>query len=275
MSERIKEILETKFEKELFEASIQNLNDTGNKLRYNNFAYSIRELSRHFLYRLSPDENVKACSWFKELTENGKPTRKQRMKYAIQGGITEEILKRLNFDTKELDKEVTLIKKTIDSLSKYTHINEDTFDLKISKVDEMSQKVFMSLEILVDKIRMCRNNILEFLSELIEESLLEEIIFNNYENVDALARRYSINDSDINNYYISEISNDSIVVSVSGDINFILEYGSNSERREGDGHDINISFPFSTKIHFKITDEFPKSEFEVDEFGVNTEKWYS
>jgi hypothetical protein len=46
--EKIKELLTTDFESELFSASIASLNDTANKLRFNNFAYSIRELSRHF-----------------------------------------------------------------------------------------------------------------------------------------------------------------------------------------------------------------------------------
>lgn len=44
----IKRLLKSQFETDLFEASLASLNKTGNKLRYNNFAYSIRELSRHF-----------------------------------------------------------------------------------------------------------------------------------------------------------------------------------------------------------------------------------
>lgn len=43
------------FEHDLFDAALYNLNDVHNKLRFNNFAYSLRELTRHILARLAPD----------------------------------------------------------------------------------------------------------------------------------------------------------------------------------------------------------------------------
>lgn len=61
MITKIKSILNGEFEASLFEASLVSLSDKGNKLRLNNFAYSIRELSRHFLKSLSPEGNIKNC----------------------------------------------------------------------------------------------------------------------------------------------------------------------------------------------------------------------
>ncbi len=274
MNKQIKEILESEFEKELFESAVYNLNNIDNKLRYNNFAYSIRELSRHFLHRLSPDENVKACIWFKKISENGKPTRTQRIKYAIQGGLTDKILKELDFDTVELNDEITSIKKTIDSLSKYTHINENTFNLEGGQVEEKANKVFEELKTFVERIILYRKSLANFLDGLVEEHMLEEVIFNSYENVGMLARRYSVDHSEINEYNIVEITNDSIIVDVYGEIHFNLEYGSNKERREGDGLDISKSFSFQTKIRYEIDESFPSDKFEVDDFGVNTDSWY-
>ena len=63
-SDQIKKILTSQFEIELFETALLCLNETENKLRYNNFAYSIRELSRHFLYSLSPTQKIKNSSWY-------------------------------------------------------------------------------------------------------------------------------------------------------------------------------------------------------------------
>ena len=57
-AEKIKQLLSNQFEQDLFEASLASLNDRTNKLRFNNFAYSIRELSRHFL-SLSTDKTKK------------------------------------------------------------------------------------------------------------------------------------------------------------------------------------------------------------------------
>lgn len=274
MKEEIKEILESEFEKELFDSSIHNLNDKENKLRYNNFAYSIRELSRHFLHRLAPEESVLSCKWFKVLTENGKPTRTQRIKYAIQGGITDKVLKNLNFEVDDLNEEIQSVKKTIDSLSKYTHINEDTFNLTDDQVIENSEEVFEKLKNFVERIKSCKNDLSVFLDGKVEESILEEIIFNNYENVGMLARRYSIDSTDISDYNITKINSETIVVDVYGAISFTLQYGSNKERREGDGLDISTSFPFQTKIRYEIGDTFPSENYEIDSFGVDTDSWY-
>ena len=42
-AEKIKQLLSNQFEQDLFEALLASLNDRTNKLRFNNFAYSIRE----------------------------------------------------------------------------------------------------------------------------------------------------------------------------------------------------------------------------------------
>lgn len=47
--------MKTSFEKDLLEAALKNLEDGKSKLRLNNFAYSARELTRHYLKRLAPD----------------------------------------------------------------------------------------------------------------------------------------------------------------------------------------------------------------------------
>ena len=49
------------FEQKLFLAAIANVDDTSNKLRLNNFAYSMRELIRIVLERLAKNKkDVKA-----------------------------------------------------------------------------------------------------------------------------------------------------------------------------------------------------------------------
>ncbi len=274
MKEQIKKILHSEFEIELFEAAIYNLNDKENKLRYNNFAYSIRELSRHFLHRLAPDGNVKECDWFKVITENGLPTRTQRIKYAIQGGINDEILNDLGFDSIELNKEVKSIKKTIDSLNKYTHINPESFYLQDKKINDMSTKVLTEFKTFTERIESYRDDLRQFLDGKIERHMIDGVIFNSYENVDMLAPHHFPEYSTISKYNVIEINQNSIVVEVFGDIHFTLEYGSRKERREGDGLDLHERFPFQTKIFYEISSDFPSNKYEIEEFDVDTEEWY-
>lgn len=274
MIKQIKKILSSEFEVELFESAIYNLNDKGNKLRYNNFAYSIRELSRHFLHRLAPNENVEESVWFKLETENGLPSRTQRIKYAIQGGINDETLNELGLDSDELNEEVKSIKKAIDSLSKYTHINPESFDLKNEEINEMSTKVLSEFKVFAERIESYREDLRYFLDGKIEEHMIDGVISNYYENVDILAPHHSLEFSEISEYHIIEINQDSIIVEVFGYIHFTLEYGSKKERREGDGLDLHETFPFQTKISYEISSDFPSNRYEVEPFDVDTQEWY-
>ena len=271
---KIKQLLTSEFELELFDAALASLNDKHNKLRYNNFAYSIRELSRHFLYNLAPELNIQNCSWYKKETDDGKPSRTQRIKYAIQGGIDDKTLKKWGFNVEELKHTIREIKGSIDSLSKYTHINPEVFNLSNAEIEEKSRETFSSFESFVKLIESYRAELKKFLDGHIEEHMIMSVVTNSFVNVDSLAPHYSLNHSDVTDYHISEINDREIIVNVSGDLYVTLEYGSNRERREGDGLDLDKDFPFETKIRYEIDESFPVSEYEVDEFDVDTSEWY-
>jgi hypothetical protein len=272
--EKIKRLLTNEFELNLFEASLASLSDGNNKLRFNNFAYSIRELSRHFLYNLAPEENVKDCVWFISETENAKPTRNQRIKYAIQGGIDNELLKKWGVDINEINEVINDVKDTINTLSKYTHINPEVFDINLAEVEKRSQEVLESFIGLVETIENYREFLKSFLDGHIEEHMVLSVVTNSFENIDNLAPHYSLEDSEIVLYHVSEINPHEIVVDVSGNVYVTLEYGSRQERREGDGLDIRQSFPFETKIRYQIDEDFPLNSYEVDDYGVDTSSWY-
>nr|WP_315151192.1 hypothetical protein [uncultured Flavobacterium sp.] len=272
--EQIKKLLTSQFEIELFEASIVSLNDINNKLRYNNFAYSIRELSRHFLYTLSPETNVKECIWFKAETEDGKPTRAQRIKYAVQGGISDEILEEWGFEIEELKETIRIVKKTIDTLSKYTHINPDVFNLTDQEISTNSETVLEAFILFVETIENYKEQIKSFLDGHIEEHMIYSVVTNFFENVDQLAPHHSLNYSEITEYNVSQITDSEIIVDVSGNLQVTLEYGSRNERREGDGLDLEESFPFETKIKYEIDKDFPTNKYEIDDYDVDTSEWY-
>lgn len=272
--QKIKKILKSDFENELFDASLKNLEDKYNKLRYHNFSYSIRELSRHFLNSLAPEERILDCSWFKVETDNGKPTRGQKIKYAIQGGLTDEILTNLGFDVDELKSIIKEVKTTIDSLSKYTHVNPESFNLTENEIEFNSQKVLETFEAFVETIDNYRETLKDFLDGKIEDHMIDTVIYNSYENIDSLAPHYSLEYGEVYEYHISEINDREIIVDVFGSLSITLEYGSRSERAIGDGLDIGESFPYETQIRYKISDKFPSDEYEVDSFDVDTSSWY-
>ena len=122
------------FETELFDAAIRNLDDRQNPLRFNNFAYSVRETIRHVLKRLAPDEEVLRAQWYKNDTERPEGvTRKQRAYFAVQGGLSDGYVRNsLGLDT---DADQKALGRAIDELNKYTHIERPTFGVPADLID--------------------------------------------------------------------------------------------------------------------------------------------
>ena len=274
MITKIKKILKSKFEIELFESALKNLEDEENKLRYNNFAYSIRELSRHFLYSLSPEENVKSCSWYATLTDDDKPTRAQRIKYAIQGGLSDKLLIELGFDIEELKEVIKDTKNIIGSLSKYTHINEDIFDIPKAEVESKSKEVLAIFAEFVETIDNYRQDLKSSLDGELDNHVLNEIVWSSFSKVDILAPHHIIEYSELDDYEIEEINDEFVVVFVNGNLNVTLEYGSKNERRAGDGLDLHESFPFTGIVKYKIETKFPSTNYKVEDLNVDTDSWY-
>ncbi|WP_421269554.1 hypothetical protein [Aeromonas veronii] len=114
----------------------KNLTEKLNPLRLNNYSYAMRELTRHVLYRLAPDDYVIACPWYKNETNKDKGvTRKQRAYYAVQGGLDNSYVE--NTLGLEVDDIHSRLVGAINSLSKFTHIEPKVFDLPEADIDAL------------------------------------------------------------------------------------------------------------------------------------------
>ena len=133
--------LDNDFERQLFSAILNNAYQLYNPLLINNFAYSMRELLRIILHSRAPDDELKICCWYN--TSNRKPSRRDRMKYMIHGGIDDTFLKsELSLD---FDSEVSDALNTINQLNKYTHITPKYFQLQTEEFLPVIQEIFNSL----------------------------------------------------------------------------------------------------------------------------------
>ncbi|MEL8779616.1 hypothetical protein J4Z01_25135 [Escherichia coli] len=137
--ERINSVLLDGFEKELLDSAFINLL-TPTPLRLNNFAYALRELTRHVLHRLAPDDELQQCQWFSpDQTSSTGITRKHRIKFAIQGGLSDfYVTKKLCID--EIDKVSSELIAIINRLSGFTHIEEATFKSSIENTERTADE---------------------------------------------------------------------------------------------------------------------------------------
>lgn len=123
-------ILKGDFEKELFLACVDLL-DSKCKLRFNSFSCGMRELLIVVLKRISPDECVRGCSWFKGQRDYPeRPTIHERIKFASQGNLTEWYIK--NKLPEEYEYSVGIYKALSENftlLNRGAHVGEDTFGI--------------------------------------------------------------------------------------------------------------------------------------------------
>lgn len=191
MIPQIRAHLVTDFERRLFEAALKNLSDVGNPLRFNNFAYSLRELTRHVLRRLAPDNNVRNCPWYRPETQipNG-VSRRQRIVFAVQGGLNDKYVGHtLGIDVAALHKKLLYV---VDNLSKYTHIEEYTFNVAQTEIDRLSSEALAAVNELFDVIERCKTEVTSALEVQVNKEVVNQAISETILEIDELATHHTI-----------------------------------------------------------------------------------
>lgn len=264
-------IAQVGFERALVSACFANLEASG-QLRFNNFAYALRELLRHVFHRLAPDESIKICSWFKlDPQATGGITRSHRAKYMIQGGLSDTFVQRklaVDVDTVLAD-----LSDAFKVLNSFTHIGPTTFDLPPKRVEALARQCLDAAEALVSNIGACRSNVLQSLAAAVDDHLLNEAISDTVGELDELATHYLVDEVCVVSSQVVELGAKSLVLDVEGSVGVELQYGSNSDVRNDIGAVVSDSFPFSAKVHVKFERPLGKHA-KVEDFKVDTTSWY-
>ena len=244
----ILQYLKRGFEQDLFKAAIANVDDENNKLRLNNFAYAMRELIRTVLERLAPDDEIVNAPWF-EPNDKDKPdkvTRTQRIKYAIQGWLSDEfITETLGIDHSENDKQ---LRKSIDVLSKYTHVTPLTFGMSSVDVTKCVLNVLLQMQCFLMDVAEAHAQIRNAAMECIDEEMIEEFYINTQDDLDIMATHYEVLSYVVTGITPKRKDDGKIILDVSGFVNVRHQYGSAGDMRRGDGFEMKARYPFSSQL---------------------------
>jgi hypothetical protein len=71
----------------VIDGALRAFGSDDNPLRLNFFSTAMRILFEHIMDKRSPENEVVKTTWFKPERKDGKPTRGQRVTFAIQGGL--------------------------------------------------------------------------------------------------------------------------------------------------------------------------------------------
>lgn len=271
----LKELLTSDFQRDLLQASLDNINDSKNKLRFNNFAYSMRELSRHILCSLSSDQDVLNCSWYKnETTKPNGISRGQRIKYAIQGGLEDSFVDNELIEIAKINSIKKKLKGSIDLLNKYTHVNPNTFDIPDMEMIRLSEEVMTHLIEFAKTIIESRKMIIYEIDEKISDEFIEHSISETIDEVDILATNHNTEEISVDHTGISKILSDRILIDVEGSVSVRLQWGSKSDLKNDIGAEMYDSFPYSGTAEVKLNGSFENAEVSITNFNVNTDSWY-
>ena len=237
MKEEIESYLETEFERKLFSASTTYLENDSDPLRINSFAYSLRELIRNVFERRAPEEKVKSCTWFKKETDNGKPSRKQRYIYSVQGGLSHNYVKDdLGMDVLEQWKE---IKKIIDSLSKFTHVDDETFDIPHKDCQKLAEEILRTLLSIFNMIKDVRTELHYELASHIDNELMSTFVSNGMPDIDILSNQSYVEHSEVTEYEVVGIDDRKLTFKGKGEAQVSQNYG-----KGDDACEFNEEYPF-------------------------------
>jgi hypothetical protein len=243
--------LPTRFEKDLFRAAIENITRSNSPVRFNNFAYVIRELTRHVLKRLAPDENILKSQWYKnELPIENGITRPQRIYYAIHGGLEPSYVQEvLGIDIPDFKKRFIEI---IDRLSKYTHIETETFGLNDENTSAYANQTLEVFLELFSFITETKESLSEALYEHVDQALFDAVLEETFSEIDILATHHHLQNVHIEPLDILDIDHEFIYFEASGSIWYEMQWGSNSDLKQGDGMLFDEFFPYKCQIHASV-----------------------
>ncbi len=263
------------FSRQVIEGAWYALSGDGNPLRINFFATSMRILFEHLMDTLAPQCKVQTCSWFETETKNGQPTRRQRITYAIQGGFTDAFVNdELKVDPEPLKK--TLL-AAIAALSKHIHGRETTVITEHDVQDRFAEATLDEMEAFLDAMHACRKAVLLPVVEELDDAAVDTLLSETIQDVDELASHYSLEDISVDKVIVKDIDPHTVKFRATGSISVILQWGSNSDLRRGDGLELPESFPFWCDITLPI--DYPwdlrcaETEYWVDNSAWRDERY--
>lgn len=257
------------FERELLAAGVALL-ETKSPVAINCFALVIRELVRHVLSRLSPDNEVTLASWFTRRTaQQSGPTRRERLWYATVGGLELEFVdEELGFD---VEPKIGEWLHVLNELSALAHVEEARFNLDSRRVWELADRATSALRGVLDQITAVRSRVAEAVTGHIDRVLLETAISDGLAETAILSTHTAIESLRGYDVQATKVGATTIELIVKGEVEVQLAWGSSRERAEGEGAEMKELFPFTCRMAIGIDFDNVRC---VGPIEVDTSSWF-
>lgn len=267
--ERLHSYLVTDFEHAFLNEIFSAFSKPG-PLRLNHFSTGLRELIRNVLERMAPDVEVRDCCWSK-INDTDRPTRADRMKYSIQGGLSDwYVANELGITVSDVIDE---LKNKVNDLSKYTHVNEETFGLPDEDVCSVARECLEATLSFFERVKQTREDLIDNLGQSVDKHLVDHLMSETIESVDELSSHHWVEGIDSEEVIVTGIYSKHIKLDVTGSIECCLQWGSSSDVKNDMGAVGNETFPLTAVVVIEFT--APLGKFgQVESYNVDTDSWY-
>jgi len=279
--ERLTALLPNDFTKMVLSGSLRALQDDNNPIRVNLFALAIREMVRHVLDMRAPEADVRSCTWFKEamklkLSKASEQerrsldivTRKDRMIYATQGGLRDELLAELHIDTQGMH---DALLATVRKLSKHVHMEPSSMLPPSASVVELANEVLTAVAEFLEAVDQFRAEIGEAVSGAVNDEALDSFLRATYDSLDELSTHMQVDGVEVDAIKVIGIGASKVYLEASGTVYVELVYGSGADERRGDGARISDNYPFTMMLSASTTD---LKDLQSGQGYVNTDSFY-
>jgi hypothetical protein len=204
------------------------------------------------LHTLAPDDEVRACVWFKQDKNTPTVTRRQRATYTLQAGLPAAFVKKdLHIDVKAYADPLI---EAMERLNKATHVRADTLLTSGKAVREMFEDVLLGIEELMDGAEDSRRDVEHALAEVLHNAVLENLISEAIQELDELSTHTAVDYHMLNSIEVEEMTAKEITYRLTGDVYVELQYGSNSDVADDIGFRTSDSYPYEATLTSNIAD---------------------
>jgi hypothetical protein len=258
------------FSRKVIRAASGVLSDHANPLRFNFFCVAMRILFEHATGKLSPDDLVRQCSWFKP-NDTGRPTRAQRVQYAIQGGLTDVfVAENLDVDAASLRKPLIL---AVDELSKQVHGRESSLLEDLGAQNAAIENIIDAMGAFLSAYHDCRKAVIDPIRDELDDAAVDALISDTILAVDELASHHSVDEVYIDDIEVHEIGPSTVKYRAVGSVAVTLQWGSNSDVRNGNGAELAEQFPIHCDIEIPLDDPW-NLDLAATTYEVDTSDWF-
>lgn len=258
--------LESGFEQKVLDAALRNYCSMGNPIRFNNFAFVIRELLTRVTDRLAPVDDVKLASWHEPASELREVNRRQQLKYCTQSYFPDATVPEwITEETKEVTKEYLALYQ---KLNKYTHINEHAMGANPKEALAFLKDLLSSFTSILDTIYDIKEHVTEAIEEEVHDIVFEKLVFESHEALIELSSQTVVDIVNVDSYRIEQVKPAEVIFIGYGDVECTLNYGS-----KHDPFSMNQSVPFTFKVVAPI-DEVTKLDFYEQGMYLDNSSFY-